>query len=184
MPSTPQVRYSGTAQLAHWLTALLLIGSFSLGYVMTDLAMSPTKLKLFSYHKWLGVTIFMLVILRLLWRLRVKPPPLPDAMARWERRLAAFTHGLLYVLLFAVPLSGWLMSSAKGFQTVYLGWLPIPDVIGKNREWAGWLQATHETLTSIMLGLVALHVAAALKHHFINRDGVLLRMLPRLRRPT
>lgn len=184
MPESPSLRYGAIAQSAHWLTALLLIGSFSLGYVMTDMAMSPTRLKLFSYHKWIGVTIFMLVFLRLLWRLAVKPPPLPETMAPWERHLATLTHGLLYVLLFAVPLSGWMMSSAKGFQTVYLGWLPIPDLIGKNRELGRTLQTTHEILTSVMLGIIAMHVAAALKHHVINRDGVLLRMLPRWPRRT
>lgn len=178
MSHQPAVRYGGMAQSAHWLTVLLLIGSFTLGYVMTDMAMSPTRLKLFAYHKWIGVTIFALVALRLGWRLFVPPPPLPASMAVWERRLAAVTHALLYGLLFMVPLSGWLMSSAKGFQTVYFGVLPIPDLLGKNKELASLLEDAHEVLTCTLLGLVAMHVAAALKHHFINRDGVLQRMLP------
>jgi cytochrome b561 len=183
MLSNPATRYGGVALTAHWLTVLLLAGSFTLGYVMTDMAISPTKLKLFSYHKWIGVTIFGLVALRLLWRLFVTPPALPATMAAWERRLASLTHGLLYALLFAVPLSGWLMSSAKGFQTVYFGVWPIPDLLGKDKALAGFFEATHEFLTSVMLGLVALHAVAALKHHFINRDGVLLRMLPSFRSP-
>ncbi len=128
------LRYGAVAQSAHWLTFLLLIGSFTLGYWMTELAMSPTRLKLYAYHKWIGVTIFALVALRLSWRLLAKAPPLPDSVPAWERRLAGLTHAALYLLLFAVPLSGWLMSSAKGFQTVYFQVLPIPDLIGKNKE--------------------------------------------------
>lgn len=174
-------RYGGIAQSAHWLTALLLIGAFAMGFIMTDMAMSPTRLKLFSYHKWMGVTIFGVVVLRLLWRLWRTPPALPPTMAPWEHRVAQLTHGLLYLLLFAVPLSGWLMSSAKGFQTVYFGLWPIPDLLGKDKALATLFQDTHHLLTKVMLGLIALHIAAALKHHFINRDGVLLRMLPRIR---
>lgn len=180
--SSPDVRYGFVAQALHWLTLLLLIGSFSLGWWMTELQRSPLQVQLFAYHKWIGVTIFGLVALRLLWRLCVPPPPLPAAMPPWQRRVAAATHGALYALLFAVPLSGWLMSSAKGFQTVYFKVLPIPDLIGKNRELAKLLEDVHETLTTLMLVLVALHALAALKHQFVDRDGVLLRMLPRLRR--
>lgn len=172
------LRYGAVAQSAHWLTFLLLIGSFTLGYWMTELAMSPTRLKLYAYHKWIGVTIFALVALRLSWRLLAKAPPLPDSVPAWERRLAGLTHAALYLLLFAVPLSGWLMSSAKGFQTVYFQVLPIPDLIGKNKELADFFESAHELMTKLFLGLIALHVAAALKHHFFHRDGVLLRMLP------
>jgi cytochrome b561 len=175
-------RYGGIAQSAHWLTALLLIGAFAVGYIMTAMAISPTQLKLFSYHKWIGVTIFSLVVLRLLWRLFNPPPPLPAATLPWERAVVRLTHGLLYFLLFAVPLSGWLMSSAKGFQTVYFGVLPIPDLLGKNKELASLFQDIHHLFTKVMLGLIALHVAAAFKHLIIDRDGVMQRMLPRRRR--
>lgn len=173
-------RYGTTARLGHWLSALLLVGSFTLGYVMTELAMSPTKLKYFSYHKWIGVTVFALAALRLAWRLWARAPALPTAMRAWERHIAAATHGLLYLLLLLVPLSGWLMSSAKGFQTVYLGRWPIPDLIGKNAELGKALQGVHELLSTLLLLLIALHVLAALKHHFIDRDEVLARMVPGL----
>src|SRR5262249_17240213 len=112
MESAVQTKaYSGVAKSLHWLTALLLFFSFSLGLSMTDLAVSPQKLKLYSYHKWFGVTIFALVVLRVLWRLTHRPPPLP-AMPAWEARAAEITHRLLYLMLLAVPLAGWLMSSA------------------------------------------------------------------------
>ncbi len=183
-PLTPdQQRYGLTAQLGHWLTVLLLCAAFPVGFYMVELALSPTKLKLFSYHKWIGVTVFALVLLRLLWR-RWNPPPPPPAMAPWAVRTAQITHRLLYLLLLVVPLSGWLMSSAKGFQTVYFGRLPIPDLLGKDPALGAALETVHWMLNKMLLGLVALHVAAALKHHFVDRDAVLRRMLPSLRRST
>jgi cytochrome b561 len=175
-------RYGSVARTAHWLTFLLLIGSFSLGFYMAELALSPTRLKLFSYHKWIGVTIFLLAALRLTWRLLVPPPPLPQ-MPAWERRAAEISHRMLYLFLFAVPLSGWLMSSAKGFQTVYFGVLPIPDLLTKNPPLGEALEAVHEMLTKLFLGLIALHAAAALKHHFLDRDDVLARMTPGISPP-
>jgi cytochrome b561 len=161
----------------------LLLGSFSLGFYMEDLAMSPTRLKLYAYHKWIGVTIFALVALRLAWRLWSPPPPLPGSMPAWERRAAEISHRLLYLMLFAVPLSGWLMSSAKGFQTVLFGVLPIPDLLSKNPPLGAALEEVHWMLNKMLLGLVSLHIAAALKHHFVDRDEVLARMTPGLTPP-
>jgi cytochrome b561 len=178
-PSTRIARYGAVAQLAHWLTALLLVGGFTLGFYMVDLKLSPTKLKLFSYHKWVGVTIFAVVSLRLAWRLWKPPPALPATMAGWERRSAEVTHRMLYLLVLAVPLSGWLMSSAKGFQTVYFAVLPIPDLVDKNAALGAALERVHWALNKLLLATVTVHVAAALKHHFVDHDDVLLRMLPR-----
>jgi cytochrome b561 len=183
MVAAPQsVSYSAPAKLGHWLVALLIIAAYSVAWTMVDMKLSPTKLKLFNYHKWIGVTIFTLAVLRVLWRLYRRPPVLPATMRAWEQRTAEITHRLLYLLLFAIPLSGWLMSSAKGFQTVYLGRLPIPDAIGKNAALGAALTEVHVALTWLLLGLLVLHVAAALKHHFIDRDDVLRRMLPWPRR--
>ena len=178
-----QTRYGVIAMAAHWLVVLLLIGSYSLGFYMEDLPVSPAKLKLYAYHKWNGVTIFALVALRLTWRLWSPPPPLPVSMPGWEKRAAEISHRLLYLLVFAVPLSGWLMSSAKGFQTVWFGVLPIPDLLSKNPPLGEALETVHWALNKMLLGLVSLHVAAALKHHFIDRDEVLTRMTPCLPAP-
>jgi cytochrome b561 len=171
-------RYTAPARIFHWLIALALFFSFSLGLSMADMPISPKRLQLFSYHKWTGVTIFALVTLRLLWRLFHRPPPLPAAMPPWEKAAAELSHLLLYVLLFAMPLTGWLMSSAKGFQTVYLGLYPIPDLIAKNPPLGDTLEAVHKLLGCIFLTVIGVHAAAALKHHFIDRDDVLARMLP------
>ena len=170
-------RYTRTAIGLHWVIAILIFIAFPLGLYMHDLHLSPLKLKLYSWHKWIGITVFLLVVLRVLWRTTHRPPALPD-IAQWQRIASHITHMLLYALMIAVPLSGWLMSSAKGFQTVWFGVLPIPDLIGKDRELGKQLATVHALLNYSMLVLVATHIAAALKHHFIDRDSVLRRMLP------
>lgn len=180
----PNNSYTFTAIGLHWLIALTIIGSFALGFYMADLPISPQKLKFYSWHKWAGVTIFLFVVLRLGWRLAHRPPELPAAMPAWQRSVAAATHVLLYLLMVAVPLSGWLMSSAKGFQTVWFGVLPLPDLLTKNAELGDLLQQMHKLLNYSMAALVFAHLGAALKHHFIDRDDILARMLPFLRNPS
>ena len=181
---TRLLAYTRTAITLHWLIALLVFVTFPVGLVMSEMALSPNKLRLLSYHKWLGVTVFILVMVRLLWRASHKPAPLLATMPHWQRVAANAVHVLLYVLLFAIPLSGWLMSSAKGFQTVYLGLLPLPDLLSKDKVLGDALAALHEVLNIALLALVATHVAAAVKHQFVDRDGTLARMLPFLDRSS
>ena len=178
--SAPQ-GYTGTAIALHWLLAALIIFNLAFGLYTVGLPLSPQKLKLFSYHKWIGVTVFVLAAARLLWRLGHRPPALPAAMKPWEQRLAHGAHVLLYVLFLAAPLTGWMFSSAAGFQTVYLGVLPIPDLLEKNRELADVLRLAHRWINYAMAAIIAGHAAAALKHHFVDGDDVLARMLPFLR---
>ena len=174
-PSTE--RYSGPAIGAHWIIALLILVAWPLGVYMHELALSPLKLKLYSYHKWIGITVLLLFVPRILWRLTHRPPAaLP--MPAWQHMIAEGTHHLLYLLMFLVPLSGWLMSSAKGFQVVYFGVLPLPDLVAKNAELGDLLEEVHEALNWGLFALVGLHVAGALKHQIIDRDGTLRRMLP------
>lgn len=174
-------RYTGVAITLHWLIAGVILCTFLLGQYMTGLQLSPAKLKLYSYHKWIGVTIFLLVLIRLAWRVWQRPPPPPASMLAWEHSAAGIAHFFLYALTLAIPVSGWLMSSASGFQVVYLGLLPIPDLLAKNKDTADQLKQLHEALNWLMLLVVALHVAAALKHHLVDRDDVLRRMLPFLK---
>jgi cytochrome b561 len=122
--------------------------------------------------------VFILAVARAAWRLTHPPPPMPEATPRWERRAAAFSHAALYVLLIAIPLSGWLMSSALGVQTVYFGVLPLPDLLAKDKALGEALKVVHVVLNAVLGVLVTAHVAAALKHHFLDRDDVLHRMLP------
>jgi cytochrome b561 len=176
-------RYTPTTIALHWLVAAALIATFTLGLTMTDMpGISPTKLKYFNWHKWAGVTIFGLVTLRLLWRLFHPGPALPTAMPAWEKRVAVSTHYLLYLLMFAIPLSGYFYSMAAGFPVVYLGKFPLPVLIEKNKELASELKNLHYLLNTGLATLAILHALAALKHHFINRDDVLTRMLPRFNR--
>ncbi|MDP1595118.1 MAG: cytochrome b [Gallionella sp.] len=176
--------YTRTAILLHWLIALLIFTAFPLGIYMHDLPFSPDKLRLYSWHKWIGVSIFLLAIVRLTWRATHRPPALPEAMASWEKFAARAVHFSLYALIIIIPLSGWLMSSAKGFQTVWLGVLPLPDLLSKNKELGDLLKEVHESLNFLMLGLVLAHVGGALKHHFIERDSILSRMLPMRRKKS
>jgi cytochrome b561 len=171
-------RYTSTAISLHWLVALALVATFGVGLYMSDLALSPAKLRIYAWHKWAGVTIFLLVLLRLAWRLTHRPPGPPAGVSAWQQAAAETAHRLLYVLMVAVPLSGWLMSSAKGFQTVYLGVLPLPDLLAKNKALGETLTTVHQALNFTMAGLVLAHATAAIKHHLIDRDNVLARMLP------
>ena len=175
-------RYTRTAIALHWLIALLICGAFPLGLYMTGLPLSPRKLQLYSYHKWIGMVVLLLALLRLLWRLRHPPPPLVAGMPRWQALAAHGAHHALYLLALALPLSGWLMSSALGFPVVWFGVLPLPDLIGKNKELGEVLKLVHEDLGYALLGVVLAHAGAALWHQFIDRDGTLARMLPFLDR--
>lgn len=170
-------RYGGVAMALHWLLALLIIASFGVGLYMSDLPMSPARLKLFNWHKWAGVTILALSLLRLVWRLTHRPPPdVPGP--RWQQRAAHATHWALYALFILVPLAGWAYSSAAGFPVVWLGVLPLPDFVSPDKALADVMKQRHAVLAWALGALVVLHIAAALKHHFVDRDGLLDRMRP------
>lgn len=171
-------RYGAAAIGLHWLLALGLVAAFALGTYMADLPFSPQRLKLYNWHKWAGVTILALSLLRLLWRLRRPPPPMP-AMPRWQALAASANHAGLYLLFLAVPLVGWAYSSAAGFPVVAFGILPLPDFVPVDRAISDELKSWHRWLGWALAGLSAVHVGAALKHHFLDRDGLLLRMWPR-----
>jgi len=172
-------KYTKTAIALHWLIALLIIAAFALGVTMVDIpGLTPTKLKYFSWHKWLGVTVLALAAVRLLWRLTHAAPALPMSMPAWQVKVSDLMHGALYLLMFAVPVSGYFYSLAAGVPVTYLGVLPLPVLIEPNPELKVTLKAVHYWLNMGMLAAVAVHVAAALKHQFIDRDGVLKRMLP------
>jgi cytochrome b561 len=159
--------------------AVLLPVIFGVGIYMHDLPLTPWKLQIYSWHKWAGVTVFLLVLLRFSWRLTHCPPALPSTMSPALRFAAHAGHGLLYALMIAIPVTGWLMSSAKGFQTVYFGILPIPDLLAKNQALGDLLREVHAALNFLLAAVVVGHVAAALKHHLVDGDDVLRRILPR-----
>lgn len=172
-------RYTKTAMLLHWLIAILIIAAFFLGLTMVDIkGITPTKLKYYSWHKWMGVTVLLLAVLRALWRINHRPPAHPPGMAPWQVKAADAVHYLLYFFIFAVPVSGYLYTTAAGVPVVYLGLWQIPALFEGTPELKALFKPVHYWLTMAMAAFVVAHVGAALKHHFIDRDGVLKRMLP------
>ena len=168
--------YHPIAKSLHWLMAVLILGLLALGIYMSDLPLSPQKLEFYSWHKWAGVTVFVLVWLRLAWRVTHRPPALPETMAPVMRLAAHAGHAALYGLMIAIPLSGWLMSSAKGFQTVWFGVLPIPDLLGRDKALGDLLQQAHQALNLLLMLTLGGHLGAALWHHFVLKDDTLRRM--------
>jgi cytochrome b561 len=171
-----ETHYTRTAVSLHWLMTAFVLAALFMGWTMTDMAISPTKLKLYNYHKWVGVTILVLAMLRIYWRLTHRAPPLLP-MPRWQQWAAHVGHGGLYALMLAVPLSGWCYSNASGYPIVYLGWIALPDLVGKDKELAAQWVAVHGALAFALVVLVVLHVVAALQHQFIHKDGTLGRMV-------
>jgi cytochrome b561 len=171
-------RYTAVAQAFHWIIAGLIVTQFVFGYMQEDLPLGMHKLALLARHKSFGMTVLTLAVLRLAWRLFNPPPPLPDGMTAIERLLARATHIAFYVLLFAMPLSGWLMSSAKNYSVSWFGMFTWPNLIAPNERWFDAMKSTHYVLSITLFAVAILHILAALKHHFWNKDDVLTRMLP------
>jgi cytochrome b561 len=183
MPTAGTARYTTPAMALHWLLALLILGSLAMGVYMTGLPFSMQRLKLYNWHKWAGIVILVLSAARLLWRLTHRPPADLAGTPAWQRKAAHEAHIAMYVLFFALPLSGWAYSSASGFPIVLFAVLPLPDFVPVNRELAEVLKQVHHWLGWALSGLVVLHVAAALKHQFVDRDSLLLRMWPGTSKP-
>jgi cytochrome b561 len=171
-------RYGGIAQLLHWTIVALIIVQYVLANRAEDLPLGPDKISTLATHKSIGITILGLVVLRLVWRLLNPPPPLPVGMKTWEVSLARLTHLLLYGLLFAVPISGWLMSSAANFPVSWFGLIQLPDFVTPSHDLHEQLESLHENLNTAMFALAIAHILAALRHHFLLKDSVLRRMLP------
>lgn len=170
--------YTAPAKALHWLMAIMLGGLLGLGFYMSDLPLSPEKIQLFSWHKWAGVTVFALVWLRLLWRLAHRPPAYPASMTALQKAAAHGGHLALYLLMLAIPVSGWLMSSAKGVQTVWFGVVPLPDLLSRDKALGHQLEELHSALAVGLMALAGVHIAAAIYHYRVLKDDILQRMLP------
>jgi cytochrome b561 len=174
-------RYTPTAQVLHWLIALLIVVQFVLARMAAHLPLSMRKLSLLAEHKSFGMTVLILATVRLAWRLTHAPPPLPVQMRRVERWLATASHVSFYVILFAMPVSGWLMSSAKNFSVSWFGAFTWPNLIEPNEAAFSAFKTLHHLLSNLLIAIASLHILAAIKHHFWNKDDVLVRMLPEFR---
>lgn len=171
-------RYGVVAQLFHWSIVALIFTQFVLASKAHDLPLGPAKISTLALHKSFGMTIFALAMLRLLWRLVNPVPAMPLATPRWQRIAAHISHGALYALIMITPLFGWMMSSARNFPVSWFGLFTFPDLVKPNKPLYDFFHEAHETLATTILVLAVLHALAALKHHFIDRDNVLRRMLP------
>jgi cytochrome b561 len=182
MTTTP-TRYGTVAMTLHWLIALAIVGLLIVGKYMHGLPNDdPNKFLLYQMHKSFGITVLVLSVLRVGWRLANPAPALPAGMATWERWAAHLTHFAFYVLIVALPLSGWAVasSSTSGVPTLWFGLFEVPSMPGipADRDVHEQAEEVHELLGNLMILLLLLHVGAALKHHFWDRDTVLRRMLP------
>lgn len=171
-------RYGAVAQLFHWVIVGLVVTQFVLARQAEHLPLGAAKLAVLARHKSVGITILAFALLRLLWRLINTVPAAPATTPDWQRLVARTSHVLLYALLIVIPLLGWAMSSARNFPVSWFGLITLPDFVAPNRAAYEFLHDAHETCAKALFVVALLHAAAALKHHFIDRDNVLRRMLP------
>lgn len=178
--NVPVQRHHPVQRGLHWLLALALIGQGIFGLYMVTMENSPQKIEFYNLHKSVGLTILLLVLLRLLWRWRHPAPPLPDHMPGWEKLAARTSHVLLYILMLAMPATGLMIGFASGLPTVIYGLFNLPSPIPANEDLMHSMSAIHFYLAAALLLVVLVHAAAALRHHFVLKDDVLRRMLPAL----
>jgi cytochrome b561 len=179
-------RYGATAMVLHWLMALLLTGLVALGLYMTslpDVGFDTWKIRLILYHKQLGMLALMLVLLRLVWRAGNVLPHLVDSLPEWQKVLARFVHLCFYALMLALPLTGWLMSSATGIPVSLFGLFTLPDLVPYDDRLFHILVEVHRYLGYGLIVCMTAHIGAALRHHFVLRDDTLKKMLPGVAAP-
>jgi cytochrome b561 len=169
--------YGSLTKLFHWTVALLIIAMLVVGNVMTGMENTPTKFEVYFIHKSIGVMVLLLVAMRFSWRL-MNIQPRHDDIAKWQKIASDIVHKLLYVCMFAMPMSGWAMSSAAGRPVSFFGLFTLPDIVAADRDMAGIYAEAHELIGWAIVALLCAHVGAALMHHFIFRDRTLKRMLP------
>lgn len=178
LKNTPE-RWGGVSQLLHWLVVVLILTMAWLGLTMGDLPNGPGKIQTYALHKSIGITILALVALRLLWRLYAGTPrPVPGS-PRWQERIASLTHFAIYALLFAIPLSGWVLNSAAGFPLQWFHLVNLPYIVEKNHDLHELAEKAHEIMFWLLALLIVAHAGAAFYHHLFQRDATLARMLPR-----
>ena len=185
MASTTSKSYTRVAIALHWVMALLIIGQIAGGKVMHAMDPAPAKYELFQLHKSFGITILILSVARLIWRLTHRPPALPSGMKPFERLGAKLSHIGFYVFMIGTPIAGWILVSStpqqittKLFKTII--WPDFPGIT-RSEALSEQMSSVHEYMAIAIVILLALHIGAALKHHFVNRDDVLSRMIPAMK---
>lgn len=169
--------YGSLSKFLHWAIVLLILPQYFLVEAAEELPQGLARLELMTWHKSLGMLVLLLAVARIAWKAMNKGWPGPIGNA-WQRKAAAAGHGLLYLLILAQPLTGWIMSSSANYPVTLFGWLQFPAIVGENHDLHEAMEEVHEVLFTAMLTVAAIHVAAACYHHFVLKDGVLRRMLP------
>jgi cytochrome b561 len=169
--------YGSLSKVLHWTIVLLILPQYFLVEAAEELPNGLEKLQIMTWHKSLGMLVLLLALVRIAWKVMNKGVPGPIGNA-WQRKAAAAGHGLLYLLILAQPLTGWIASSTANYPVTLFGWFQFPALVGENHDLHELMEEVHEVLFFTLLAVAAIHVAAALYHHFVLKDGVLRRMLP------
>jgi cytochrome b561 len=174
----PATRYGRPAQGFHWLTAAIVLGMIGVGLWMVGLPIGRQKLVVYGWHKWFGLLLLVITLARLVWRHFHAPPPLPAGITAWERRAAPIAHWALYGLLIAMPITGWLMTSAAGLPVIWFGLFEVPDLVDRDPALLEAFKSAHHWLSRALILLLLVHVAAVIRHDVLRRDGIIRRMWP------
>ncbi len=177
-PAVAERRYDGVAQGFHWLILALLVAQFTIAWTMPDIKKTTPDTGLVAWHLSVGSTILLVVLLRLAWRLTHTPPPPPPDLVPALQVLSRLTHWLLYAILIALPVLGWINASSRGYTVRLFGAIPLPQLVPTGDAFGHAMGDIHRTVAWVLLGVIALHVTGALYHTFIKQDGLLRRMLP------
>jgi cytochrome b561 len=170
--------WGAPAKLLHWAMTGLILAQVALGIMAVTWRLSPTKLNLYFWHKSTGMLLLALLALRLVWRLANRAPTLPAALPAWERTAAHASHALLYALMAALPLSGWIVNAAANIPLRIFGLVPLPAIVAPDNALADLAAWVHRGLFVLLALVLVAHIGAALRHHFVKRNTVLVRMLP------
>ena len=178
MLKNSKTEYGSVTKFFHWTIGVLILGMLAVGAYMADYAPKDLKGILYMNHKAVGVIVLMLVLARILWKFQNQTPAYPESMPGWQKKSAIGLHHVLYIIMFLMPLSGYVMSVAGGHSINMWGW-QVPDLISPNKPLAGLAHEAHETIAAIFYVVLPIHIGAALYHYFIQKDNILQRMLPR-----
>jgi cytochrome b561 len=173
-----QDRYGVVTKTFHWVMALTILFMLCLGFYMDGVEELTSKIRLYGLHKSIGACVLTVALLRILWHVYSKKPPYVPSLKPWERLAAHMLHFFLYIAMLGMPLSGWIFSSAAGRPVSVFGLFTLPDLVGKNQDLSQIFRTVHYYLAWCLIAAIAVHVSAALKHHFLDRDATLKRMLP------
>ncbi len=171
-------QYGLVATSFHWVIAVLIIAQLAVGLYMVDLPLEPSKFELYGLHKEFGTVVLILASLRVLWRWSNIVPPQLNYIPKWQAQAARLSHFLLYVSMFAMPLTGWIMSSAGGFPVSFFGLFVLPDLVSPNKELSSFFQETHAWIGYALIALITLHIAATVQHYVVYKENILKKMWP------